>query len=59
MDDPKKSKVLTVRLDEHTYGVLERLARADRRKLASFVGLILSDWVAERDAGKGKSRKGG
>jgi hypothetical protein len=54
MDDPKKTKVVTVRLSERTYAVIERLARADRRKLASYVGLILDDWVADREAGKAK-----
>ena len=54
MEDAKKTKVITVRLSEHTFGVLERLARADRRKIATFVGLILDDWVAEREAGKSK-----
>ena len=57
-DDTKKTKVLTVRLSEDVFAVLDRLARADRRKLASFVGLILEDYARERETGKGKGRKG-
>jgi hypothetical protein len=54
MQDPKKTRVVTVRLSEAVYTVLERLARADRRKLASFVGMILEDYVADRREGKGR-----
>jgi hypothetical protein len=61
----KKSVVVSVRLDEATHAGLDALAKADRRKLASYLALVLEDHLAERvEAGalkeaetKGKARK--
>jgi hypothetical protein len=44
----KKSVVVSVRLDEETHAGLDALAKADRRKLASYLALVLEDHLAER-----------
>jgi predicted DNA-binding protein len=46
MTEGKKVMVVSVRLDEVTYKGLEALAKADRRKLATYLGLVLEDHLA-------------
>lgn len=53
--------VVSVRLDEATYKGLEALAKADRRKLATYLALVLEDHLAaareDEPETKPKSRK--
>lgn len=58
MTEGKKTVVVSVRLDEETHKGLEALARADRRKLATYLALVLEDHLAERQVeAKSKGRK--
>jgi hypothetical protein len=50
MPEDKKTKVVTIRLSEAVYGAYEALARADRRKLATYLGMILEDHLAAMQA---------
>ena len=61
MPDEKKTRVVTVRLAEDVHTALVDLARAERRKLATLVGLILEDFVAGKAVGRTKAgdRRGG
>jgi len=42
--------VVSVRLDEATYKGLEALAKVDRRKLATYLSLVLEDHLATRQS---------
>jgi hypothetical protein len=61
MTEAKKTMVVSLRLDEPTYKGLEALAKADRRKLATYLALILEDHLAAKQAeasdSKAKGRK--
>jgi predicted DNA-binding protein len=61
MTEGKKTMVVSVRLDEATYKGLEALAKADRRKLATYLALVLEDHLAaareDEPETKPKSRK--
>jgi predicted transcriptional regulator len=58
MIEGKKTMVVSVRLDEATYQGLEALAKADRRKLATHLALVLEDHLAEKQVeAKSKGRK--
>jgi len=58
MAEGKKTMIVSVRLDESTYAGLEALAKADRRKLATYLALVLEDHLAakENEAGESKPR---
>jgi hypothetical protein len=60
MTEAKKTVVVSVRLDEQTHKGLEALAKADRRKLATYLALVLEDHLAAKQSEgetKPKSRK--
>ena len=42
--------VVTIRLDEATHAGLAELAKAERRKLATYLSLALEDHLAEKTA---------
>jgi predicted DNA-binding protein len=48
MTEGKKTVVVSVRLDEPTYKGLEALAKADRRRLATYLSLVLEDHLASK-----------
>ncbi len=51
---------LHIRVSEETAAALKRLAEADRRKLAPFIGLVLDRYVAEQEGAQdGKAKRGG
>jgi hypothetical protein len=58
MTEGKKTMVVSVRLDEATYKGLEALAKADRRKLATYLSLILEDHLATKQSEPGAKPKG-
>jgi hypothetical protein len=58
----KRTVVVTVRLPESIGDAAKRLAERDRRKLSSFLALMIEDGVralleAEKADSKGKARK--
>ncbi len=53
MTDSKKTVVVSIRLDEATHSGLAALAKADRRKLATYLGMVLEDHLAEKVASVG------
>ena len=48
MREEKHDVVVSVRLAKSVKDGLEALAKADRRKLGSFLALVLEDYLAER-----------
>ena len=54
----KKSVTLHIRLSEETATALKRMAEADDRKLAPFIGRILDRYVAEMEAKATKKPRG-
>ena len=48
MNEAKKSVVVSIRLDDATHEGLAALAKADRRKLATYLAMVLEDHLAER-----------
>jgi predicted DNA-binding protein len=48
MTESKKTMVVSIRLTEEAYKGLETLAKADRRKLATYLSLVLEDHLAGR-----------
>jgi predicted HicB family RNase H-like nuclease len=56
MAEEKKTKVVTVRITESVHRALEAQAKAERRKLAALVALILEDHVTGKRAISGKGR---
>jgi predicted DNA-binding protein len=60
MTEGKKSVVVSIRLDEATHEGLAALAKADRRKLATYLAMVLEDHLAAKQtepAEKLKARK--
>ncbi len=45
--------MVSIRLDEATHSGLAALAKADRRKLATYLGMVLEDHLAEKVASGG------
>jgi hypothetical protein len=50
MTEAKKSVVVSIRLDDATHSGLAALAKADRRKLATYLAMVLEDHLAEKVA---------
>jgi predicted transcriptional regulator len=48
----KLTVTLHIRVSEKTAAALKRLAEADHRKLAPFIGLVLDRYVAEQEKAK-------
>lgn len=48
MTEAKKTVVVSIRLDEATHEGLMELAKADRRKLATYLALVLEDHLAAK-----------
>jgi len=51
MTEAKKTVVVSIRLDEATHEGLAELAKADRRKLATYLALVLEDHLAAKQEG--------
>jgi hypothetical protein len=54
----KQIVTLHIRVSEKTAGALKRLAEADRRKLAPYIGLVLDKHVETMGAVEDKPTKG-
>jgi hypothetical protein len=52
----KLTVTLHIRVSEETAAALKRLAEADHRKLAPFIGLVLDRYVAEQGAAADKPK---
>lgn len=48
MTDEKQTKQMTIRLPVEVYERARELAKADRRKLATWVALVIESWVAQQ-----------
>jgi predicted DNA-binding protein len=50
MTEAKKSVVVSIRLDDATHSGLAALAKVDRRKLATYLAMVLEDHLVEKVA---------
>lgn len=51
MTDEKKTKQMTIRLPIQVYERARELAEADRRKVATWVALVIERWVVAQQGG--------
>jgi predicted transcriptional regulator len=58
MTREKRTMVVTIRLGETTVKGLRELADADRRKLASYLSMVLEDHLAEKQTQTEKPKGG-
>ena len=49
-DEEKRTASVGLRLKPSTRAALEQLAKADRRKLAPFIELVLEEYIAAKKA---------
>ena len=48
MSDEKQTKQMTIRLPVEVYERARELAEADRRKVATWVALVIESWVDQQ-----------
>jgi hypothetical protein len=54
-EDEKRTEWVGVRLKPSTRAALERLAKADKRKLSPYIEIALEKHIEDRDRSSGKS----
>jgi hypothetical protein len=56
-DDEKRTEWVGVRLKPSTRAALERLAKADKRKLSPYIEIALEDHILQKDGGKSAGKR--
>ena len=52
LDDEKRTEWVGIRLKPSTRAALERLAKADKRKLSPYIEIALEEHILQKDGGK-------